>query len=73
VRNGIIVLGTPRSWAAGALRLNGLPAFDVHPDGQRVAMLPAAAAGAEEPTSMHVTVLLNFVDELRHRVPPGKP
>jgi hypothetical protein len=41
----------------------------------REAVLPGKAAGAEpRPSgSVHVNVLLNFSDELRRRVPIGKP
>ena len=49
-------------------------AFAVHPDGKRVALLPAQTTSPTVPesSSVHVTVLLNFFDELRRRVPVGK-
>jgi hypothetical protein len=50
----------------------GLTQWDLAPDGKRVAVLtpvPSAAA----PTQEHeVVFLLNFFDELRRRVPPGR-
>jgi hypothetical protein len=45
--------------------------FDVTPDGQLLMMMPTLAEGAKtEHTLMFVQ---NFFDELRRRVPIGKP
>jgi serine/threonine-protein kinase len=82
VRDGALVAETPRMWADVPIRLttgssitSAASAFALHPDGQRVAVFPGKAAGAEPGQSgpVHVTVLLNFSDELRRRVPAGKP
>jgi serine/threonine-protein kinase len=48
-----------------ALLLN----LDLAPDGKRFAVIPRPEAASEQKGSVHVTVLLNFYDELRRRVP----
>jgi len=48
---------------------NGKQNCDVSPDGKRVAMFPAAEA-ADSAGSLHATFALNFLDEMRLRVPP---
>jgi Tol biopolymer transport system component len=45
--------------------------LDLAPDGKRFAMFPRPDATVEQKGSVHVTVLLNFFDELRRRVPAG--
>jgi serine/threonine-protein kinase len=46
--------------------------LDLAPGGKRFAVLPRPEATGEQKGSVHVTVLLNFFDELRRRVPAGK-
>ncbi len=46
--------------------------LDLAPDGKRFAVFPRPEATGEQKGSVHVTVLLNFFDELRRRVPAGK-
>jgi Tol biopolymer transport system component/predicted Ser/Thr protein kinase len=46
--------------------------LDLSPDGKRFVVIPRPEATAEQKGSVHVTVLLNFFDELRRRVPTGK-
>ena len=62
----------PQQWSPGLVPARGVNnrAFDVHPDGQRVAVLKAAEQQAEEKRD-HVTLIQNFFDELR-RVAPAK-
>jgi hypothetical protein len=44
------------------------------PDGKRFAVLPMPEGAGFEKGSVHVTFLLNFLDELRHRTETsGKP
>jgi len=50
---------TPRSF----------PDYDVSPDGQRFLMLKPAE---EEQSSSHITVVVNWVEELKQKVPLGK-
>jgi hypothetical protein len=65
----------PRLWSdtqildpGAALVLRNL---DLAPDGKRFAVFPRPDATGEQKGSVHVTVLLNFFDELRRRVPAG--
>ncbi len=61
----------PRVWSETPVqRRPGTGAsFDLHPDGERVAMAPVTAATAG-PT--HVTLIFNFFDELRRIAPTGR-
>ena len=61
---------TPRLWTARK-NLVYPTAYDLAPDGKRFAITEPVAA-TEEKTGTHITFLLNFFDELRRRVPPGK-
>jgi hypothetical protein len=47
------------------------PPFALAPDGKRFAVVLNADGTADENTFTHLTVLLNFFDELRRRVPAG--
>jgi Tol biopolymer transport system component len=47
----------------------GIWNLDLSPDGKRFAVIPRPEATGEQKGSVHVTVLLNFFDELRRRVP----
>ena len=62
----------PRVWMEALLRDLGLYSnYDLAPDGKRLAALLAEdASGAKPPT--HLTLLLNFFDELRRRAPVSK-
>lgn len=42
--------------------------FDLMPDGKHVVMIPAA----DQKDATHATFLLNFMDDLRRRLPAGK-
>jgi Tol biopolymer transport system component len=58
----------PRRWAqTEVVRFGNLMSFDLSPDGRRVIAFPVKP-DAETP-SVHVTVLLNFFEELKRRVP----
>jgi Tol biopolymer transport system component len=46
--------------------------LDLSPDGKRFAVTARPEPSGEQKGSVHVTVLLNFFDELRRRVPAGK-
>jgi eukaryotic-like serine/threonine-protein kinase len=46
------------------------PNYDVSPDGQRFLMLKASAQ--EQPAPTQINVVLNWFEELKRRVPPGK-
>jgi serine/threonine-protein kinase len=63
----------PRLWSNTEIREpSGTWNLDLAPDGKRFAVFPRSEATAgDQKGSVHVTVLLNFFDELRRRVPPG--
>jgi hypothetical protein len=59
----------PRVWSETPVQIRpgtGEASFDLHPDGERVAMAPVTGATAG-PT--HVTLIFNFFDELRRLAP----
>jgi Tol biopolymer transport system component len=63
----------PRPWSNTQI-LEPVPFLwnlDLAPAGKRFAVFPKPDATGEQKSSVHVTVLLNFFDELRRRVPPG--
>jgi len=60
--------GKPRVWSeTRLLNTGGFPAYDLAPDGKRLAAILARDQAGGEPT--HLTFLLNFFDELRRRAP----
>ncbi|MDO8679764.1 MAG: protein kinase [Acidobacteriota bacterium] len=62
----------PRLWSEGRHVVRGLTRmFDLHPDGERVALAPAAQTSGVKQD--HVTFLFNFFDELRRIAPVTKP
>jgi hypothetical protein len=63
----------PRPWSNKQILdlTPGVWNLDLSPDGKRFALIPKPEATSEQKGSVHVTVLLNFFDELRRRVPPG--
>lgn len=61
------VAAPPQPWPSASLADSGvLPNFDVAPDGERVIALTPAAR-SEQQTANHVTIMLNFLDEVRRR------
>ena len=63
------VADTPRPWSPDSLADTGvLPNFDVGPDGERILALMPAARLEEQQTANHVTIVLNFLDEVRRRI-----
>jgi serine/threonine-protein kinase len=62
--------GKRRLWAESRVIDSGpYPSFDLAPDGKRFAVLIAADAMGDQKSTTQLTVLLNFFDELRRRVP----
>jgi serine/threonine-protein kinase len=63
----------PRQWSPGLVTPRGgnNRGFDLHPDGQRVAVLKAAEQQAEEKRDK-VVLIQNFFDELRRVAPATK-
>jgi len=65
--------GKTRPWADKLIvntNLVGGNTFDITPDGKRLVVLSNPERTNEAQGNLHVTVLVNFFDELRRRVPP---
>ena len=63
--------GKPRLWSDKQLFFPGRSNLDLAPDGKRFGVFQPVEATGGEKGSVHVTMLLNFFDEVRRRVPPG--
>jgi serine/threonine-protein kinase len=62
----------PRQWSPGLVPTRGVNrTFDLHPAGQRLAVLKASEQQAEEKRD-HVVFIENFFDELRRVAPAAK-
>jgi Tol biopolymer transport system component len=70
VDGGSFVPGKPRLWSEKQLFYAGTSNLDLAPDGKRFAVvtLPDTPAVGEK-GSVHVTMLLNFFDEVKRRIP----
>ena len=65
-----MVAGKARPWAEGRhVIFNYARPFDVAPDGKRVAGAISEERAAARTGNVHVTFLLNFLDELQRRLP----
>jgi serine/threonine protein kinase/WD40 repeat protein len=64
-----LILGEPHSWPGNRILRSGVQNMDLAPDGKRFAILMAPEASTEQRSPGGVTILLNFFDELRRRVP----
>lgn len=62
--------GKPRTWSARLDERGPNRSFDLHPDGRRFAVLKSLSSGPEAKRN-HVTLVLNFADELR-RIAPAR-
>ena len=68
VGDGAFAADTPRPWGGEPLGDTGVyPGFDVAPDGERLVALFPAASADERQARNHVTILLNFLHEVRRR------
>jgi eukaryotic-like serine/threonine-protein kinase len=66
--DSFLVVGKPRVWSERQLANTGMnPSFDLAPDGRVAALMPAENPGPPD-TQGHVTLVMNFFDELRRRV-----
>ena len=59
----------PRLWSDKQLFYVGISNLDLAPDGKRFAVLTMPEAKGGEKGSVHVTMLLNFFDEVKRRMP----
>jgi len=62
------VPGRPRLWSDKQLFYTGTSNLDLAPDGKRFLMF-SNSEHADDKGSVHVTMLLNFFDELKRRIP----
>jgi serine/threonine-protein kinase len=70
IRGDTFVAGKARLWSETRVNVNiGLPYFKLAAEGKRVLTYINPADTAENNTSVHVTMLLNFFDELKRRLP----
>jgi serine/threonine-protein kinase len=63
------VPGQPRLWLEKPILNVGRSNLDLAPDGKRFAVFEAAEAAEPAKGSVHVTFLLNFLDDLRRKMP----
>ena len=68
-RGDVFVFGKPQVWSPHPLMDL---AWDLAPDGKRVAVILNADGTTDPPPITHLTFLLNFFDELRRRVPTAR-
>jgi serine/threonine-protein kinase len=62
----------PRLWVDKAIVNNRIPGgnlFDIMPDGKRIIVLPRPEPKSGPKENLHLTVLINFFDEVRRRIP----
>jgi len=72
-KDGSFLVDKPQPWTSVQLGDTGvLSNFDLQPDGTRVVGLMPAARAEDQQSPNHVTVALNFSDEVRRRVGRGK-
>ena len=72
-RGDVFSPGKARQWSPVPIwRATGGSAYTLHPDGKRFAVFPVPEPSPEEKGNAHVTMLLNFGDELRRRMAVAK-
>jgi serine/threonine-protein kinase len=69
VEGASFVLGKPRTWYEKQLFYNGTSNLDLAPDGKRFVVFSLPLTAPENRGSVHVTMLLNFFDDLQRKVP----
>jgi Tol biopolymer transport system component len=74
IKDSGFTIRSRRQWSQRRLADTGVLAnFDLDPDGRRILALLPAVRSEEQQTENHVTLMLNFLSELRRRVSlPGK-
>jgi serine/threonine-protein kinase len=75
VKGETFVADKPRVWFGKQLlaNLGTAPSFDLAPDGKRFVVLMPAESPEPRETQSHVTLVVNFFDEVRRRVAAGRP
>ena len=67
------VAGKPRIWSTRRLANTGLASnLDLAPDGKRFIVVMPAEGSEPRETQSHVTLMVNFFDEVRRRAPVGR-
>ena len=61
--------GKPKLWSDVQLFYPGSLNLDLAPDGKRFIVLNAQETGGDGRSAVHVTMLQNFLDELKRRIP----
>ena len=69
VEGGSFVPGKPRQWSEKQLFYTGTSNLDLAPDGKRFVVFSPVEPASGETGSVHVTVLFNFFDELKRKIP----
>jgi serine/threonine-protein kinase len=69
IKANTFIADKPRLWPGAQLLETNSWNFDLAPDGNRLALFSRPDSATHRTGSVHVTVLLNFFDELRRRVP----
>ena len=73
VKANSFVAGKPRAWFAKPLANNGLGGnFDLAPDGRRMLVLMPSESKQSDDTQNHITLVMNFFDEVRRHTGQGK-
>ena len=68
-RNDTFSAQPPRQWTTGRLAETGVfPNYDIAADGRRIVALMPFASGDGAPPGNHITMIFNFVEELKRRV-----
>jgi hypothetical protein len=61
--------GRPRLWCEKQVFYPGVVNLDLAPDGKRLAVLTQPETDGESKGGVHVTILLNFFDAIKRRLP----
>jgi serine/threonine-protein kinase len=61
--------GKPRLWSDKQLFYIGTANLDLAPDGKRFVVFSMPESAPREKSSVHVTMLLNFFEELKRKLP----
>jgi WD40-like Beta Propeller Repeat len=69
IEGGSFVPGKARVWSDKQLFFAGTSNLDLAPDGKRFLVFSVPEAPSGEKGSVHVTMLLNFFDEVKRRIP----
>jgi Tol biopolymer transport system component len=69
VEGNSFVPGKPRLWTDKQIFFPGTSNLDLAPDGKRFVVFTMPEAPADQKTSVHVTMLENFFDEVKRRIP----